>query len=132
MTQSIDYIVVGGGLGGSVVASRLAEQDSNLTVMVVESGSDVSNHPLTAEPLACFGAHHSPLDWDYTTIPQTHLDNRPCYNSAGKALGGGTAINYGTWTRGAREDYDDWASVVGDKRWSYDGMLPYFKKTESC
>src|ERR1700761_3523261 len=132
MTQSIDYIVVGGGLGGSVVATRLAEHDSTLTVMVVEAGSNVSKHPLTSEPLASFQAHYSPLDWAYTTKPQVHLDNRACYNSAGKALGGGTAVNYGTWTRGPREDYDDWASVVDDKRWSYEGMLPYFKKTESC
>jgi choline dehydrogenase-like flavoprotein len=132
MTQSIDYIVVGGGLGGSVVATRLAEHDTTLIVLVIEAGSDVSNHPLTSEPLAAFQAHFSPLDWAYTTTPQTHLDNRSCYNSAGKGLGGGTAVNYATWTRGPREDYDDWASLVGDKRWSYDGLLPYFKRTESC
>jgi choline dehydrogenase-like flavoprotein len=49
---------------------------------------------------------------------------------AGKALSGGTATNYGTWTRGSAVDYDNWAKVVGDGRWSYEGQLPYFKKTE--
>lgn len=130
MATQADYIIVGGGLAGCVVAARLAENDPDICVLVIEAGADVSNHPLTAEPTACFAAHHSELDWDYTTTPQSHLGDRRCYNSAGKALSGSSAVNYGGWTRGAREDYDAWARIVRDDRWGYDGLLPYFKKTE--
>jgi choline dehydrogenase-like flavoprotein len=75
-------------------------------------------------------ADHSELDWDYKTVPQKHLDDRECYAAAGKVLSGGGAINYGTWTRGPRTDYNHWAEMVGDESWSYDGLLPYFKKAE--
>ncbi|KAJ4305554.1 hypothetical protein N0V90_001085 [Kalmusia sp. IMI 367209] len=70
------------------------------------------------------------LDWAYTTTPQPHLGNRSCYAAAGKALSGGGAINYGTWTRGNAADYNLWAKVVDDPQWSYDALLPYFRKTE--
>lgn len=127
-----DYIVVGGGLAGCTLASLLrSSKDSSPSVLLIEAGPDVSEHPLTQTPLACFGAHFSSLDWNYTTVPQTHLDHRPTYQAAGKALGGGSATNYGTWTRGSKFDYDRWGKLVGDDRWSYDGLLPYFEKVES-
>ncbi|KAL4811797.1 hypothetical protein BDW67DRAFT_142943 [Aspergillus spinulosporus] len=131
MTQTYDYIIVGGGLTGCALAGRLSEKNTSLQILIIEAGPDVVDHPLTSTPLACFAAHHSPLDWDYTTVPQKYLDNRECYNPAGKALGGGTAINYGTWTRGNAIDYNLWAKLVGDSSWSYDGLLPYFKRTET-
>ncbi|KAL3468918.1 GMC oxidoreductase-domain-containing protein [Aspergillus californicus] len=77
----------------------LSETNPSLEILVIEAALNVAGHPLTEQPLACFGAHNSPLDWAYTIVPQTHLDNRKCYNSAAKALGGGSAINYGTWTQ---------------------------------
>ncbi|PLB50787.1 alcohol oxidase [Aspergillus steynii IBT 23096] len=131
MSETYDHIIVGGGLTGCALASRLAEKDESLRILIIEAGSNAVDHPLTSTPLACFGAHHSPLDWDYTTVPQKHLNDRECYNSAGKALGGGTAINYGTWTRGNAADYDLWAKLVGDSSWSYESLLPYFKRTET-
>ncbi|GAQ42376.1 hypothetical protein AtubIFM54640_007785 [Aspergillus tubingensis] len=131
MPDSYDYIIVGGGLTGCALAGRLAEKDESLRILIIEAGPNVVDHPLTSTPLACFGAHHSPLDWDYTTVPQKHLNNRECYNAAGKALGGGTAINYGTWTRGNAADYNLWAKLVGDSSWSYEGLLPYFKRVET-
>lgn len=76
------------------------------SITVLEAGADESANPLCIAPLACFGAHHSPLDWAYTTAPQKHLRGRRCYAAAGRALGGSSAINDGTWTRGAKEDYD--------------------------
>ncbi|OJK04805.1 hypothetical protein ASPACDRAFT_1884441 [Aspergillus aculeatus ATCC 16872] len=126
-----DYIIVGGGLTGSALAGRLAEQHPSRTILLLEAGSNVVGHPLTSAPLACFGAHLSPLDWAYQTIPQRHLDGRQCYNAAGKALGGGTATNYGTWTRGNAADYNLWAQLVNDESWSYEGLLPYFKRSET-
>ena len=130
MSDTSDFIIVGGGLAGSVLASRLSKKEPTSSITVIEAGPEVSGHPLTTFPLDCFNAHFSSLDWAYTTVPQRHLDQRACYNSAGKALGGGTAVNYGVWTRGPREDYDEWAKLVGDPRWSYNSMLPYFKKVE--
>lgn len=126
-----DYIIIGGGLAGCTLAGRLYEKRNSLKILIIEAGPNVVDHPLTQSPLGCFGAHFSPLDWAYTTVPQTHLDNRQCYNSGGKALGGGSAVNYGTWTRGSAAEYDRWGEIVGDKSWSYEGLLPYFKKNET-
>ncbi|KAJ5591279.1 GMC oxidoreductase [Penicillium hetheringtonii] len=125
---SYDYIVVGGGIGGCVVASRLREKLPDASILLLEAGKDPVGHPLTSAPLACFGTHHSELDWDLSTVPQPHLDNRTCYQAAAKGLGGGSSINYATWLRGPKVDYDRWAKLVDDDRWSYDGLLRYFER----
>ncbi|KAF2249242.1 GMC oxidoreductase [Trematosphaeria pertusa] len=126
-----DIIIIGGGLAGCVLASRLHEKHPTLRILLIEAGKDVADHPLTTTPLACFSCHYSELDWAYSTVAQPHLGNRACYAAAGKALSGGSATNYGTWTRGNAADYDLWATVVGDSRWNYEGWLPYFRKTET-
>ncbi|KAI9036834.1 GMC family oxidoreductase [Aspergillus affinis] len=131
ISDEYDYIIIGAGLTGSALAGRLAQKDVQARILVLEAGSSVVDHPLTSAPLACFGAHYSPLDWAYSTTPQAHLDGRVCYNSAGKAVGGGSATNYGTWTRGNAADYELWARTVGDASWGYDGLLPYFKRSET-
>lgn len=130
--RTSDYLILGGDLAGSVIASRLATAFPAKSITVLEAGGDESSNPLCITPLACFGAHYSPLDWEYTTAPQEHLSGRRCYAAAGKALGGETAINYGTWTRGAPPGYDAWATIMGgDARWGYEGLLKQFKNTES-
>ena len=88
-----DFIIVGGGLAGSVLASRLFHQNNQLAILLVEAGPDVSNN--TVIPFANNSALliGSDLDWSYRTVPQSGLDNRRIGNPAGKALGGGTAIN---------------------------------------
>ncbi|OCT49793.1 glucose dehydrogenase [Cladophialophora carrionii] len=129
--DTFDYIVVGGGLAGCTLASLLSKSPASPSVLLIEAGADVSEHPLTQAPMGAFAAHGSDIDWNYQTVPQTHLNNRSLYNGAGKALGGGTAINYASWTRGSRFDYDRWAGLVGDSRWGYDGLLPYFEKIET-
>ena len=126
-----DFLILGGGLAGSVVASRLAAACPSASIIVLEAGQDESKNPLCALPLASFALHHTSLDWAYATVPQKHLGGRQCYAAAGKALGGSTAVNYGLWTRGAKADYDAWAEMLGgDSQWGYDGMLDYFKRTE--
>ena len=125
-----DYIIIGGGLAGCALASRLQRGDPSLSVVLIEAGGDPVGHPLTTAPLACFGAHHSDLDYAYTTTPQPYLDNRSCYAAGAKVLSGGSAINYGTWLRGPSIDFDRWSDNVNDSSWSYKSMLPYFKKTE--
>jgi choline dehydrogenase-like flavoprotein len=128
---SKDIIIVGGGIAGCVLASRLHRKNNDFKILIIEAGKDVSTHPLTSRPLSCFEAHFSPLDWAYWTTPQPNLGGRSCYAAAGKAVSGGSATNYGTWTRGNAADYDLWAKKVGDQEWSYNGILPYLIKTEN-
>ncbi|KAL4907215.1 hypothetical protein BDW74DRAFT_189737 [Aspergillus multicolor] len=131
-SDTYDYIIIGGGLAGSTLAGLLSTKSAAPPrILLIEAGPNVSSHPLTSSPLACFGAHFSPLDYAYKTTPQKHLNNRECYNAAARALGGGSAINYGTWTRGNKADFDHWARVVGDERWSYEGLLPHFRAMET-
>ncbi|KAJ4252303.1 hypothetical protein NW762_010900 [Fusarium torreyae] len=125
-----DYIIVGGGLAGCVVASRLKQNSPSASVVLIEAGKDPIGHPLTSSPLACFAAHYSDLDYAFTTVAQEHLGGRKCYAAAAKCLSGGSAINYGTWTRGPAADFDHWAELVNDPGWSYQSLLQYFKRIE--
>jgi choline dehydrogenase-like flavoprotein len=68
--DSYDYITIGGGLAGCVLVSRLHEKKPSLSILLLEAGPDCTGYPLTSAPLACFGAHHSDLDWDYKTAPR--------------------------------------------------------------
>jgi choline dehydrogenase-like flavoprotein len=70
------------------------------------------------------------LEWNYQSAPQNHLNGRTIYLCGGRLLSGSSAVNYGGWTRGSAADYNSWAELVGDERWSYKGMLPYFRRTE--
>jgi choline dehydrogenase-like flavoprotein len=128
---SADYIIVGGGVAGCTVASRLHQGNPDLSIILIEAGGDSLGHPLTTAPLACFAAHYSDIDYAYSTVPQPHLNNRACYAPGGKILSGGSATNYGAWTRGPSVDYEHWAHEVNDPSWSYEGLLPYFKKSET-
>jgi choline dehydrogenase-like flavoprotein len=96
--SSYNYIIVGGGIAGSVVASRLHERLPHLSVLLIEAGPDVATSPLVADSRNRPFQVGSKLDWSYSTTPQRHLNNRQCANSAGKALGGGSAINAGKET----------------------------------
>ncbi|KAK7980161.1 hypothetical protein PG989_012618 [Apiospora arundinis] len=125
-----DYIVVGGGIAGSVISSRLIEQDHSLKILLIEAGPDVSSRT----DLTYVNSTNLIMgDFDYNdqTVPQANLNNRQIGNSGGRALGGGSVINTGGWIRGDKVDYDLWAKTVGDQRWSYDSQLPYFRKTEN-
>ncbi len=125
-----DYIVVGGGLTGCVVASRLKQGDESLNIMLIEAGPDSSGDSRVKTPMAGFALSYSELDWADQTVPQPHTYNRSFYSTAGKTLGGGSVLNYGGWSRGDATDYDEWARAVRDSRWSYQGLLPFFKKSE--
>ncbi|CAG8959043.1 hypothetical protein HYFRA_00012823 [Hymenoscyphus fraxineus] len=129
-TLEADYVLVGGGLAGCVLASRLHHAPTRPSVILLEAGPDQHAHPLVTSPLGAPRLHGSELEWNYQTAPQKHLNGRSIYNCGGKLLSGSSAINYGGWTRGHAADYDLWATIVGDQRWSYKGMLPYFRRTE--
>ena len=125
-----DIIIVGGGTAGVVLASRLHQRKPELSILLVEAGPDVTGHAHISNPAEAALLHFSDLDWKYMTVPQKHLNGAPRYNCAMKGLSGGTIINTGGWIRGDALDYDEWAREVKDERWSYKGLLPYFKRSE--
>jgi choline dehydrogenase-like flavoprotein len=125
-----DIIIVGGGTAGVVLASRLHQRKPELSILLIEAGPNVAGHPHIAVPAEATFLHFSDLDWKYMTVPQKHLNGAPRYNCAIKGLSGGTIINTGGWIRGDALDYDEWAREVKDDRWSYNGLLPYFKRSE--
>ncbi|KAF2499358.1 glucose dehydrogenase [Lophium mytilinum] len=125
-----DVIVVGGGLAGSVISNRLYQNDTSLKILLIEAGEDVSTNTIIPYADNQSLLVPSPWSWNDTTVPQTSMDNRVIPNPAGKGLGGGTIINSCGWIRGNENDFDLWASTVGDSKWSYNGQLPYFRKME--
>lgn len=93
-----DFIIVGGGIAGATLASRLHGNLPNHSIILIEAGPDVSGHPLVPDIMNAARLVGSELDWNYSTVPQPHLNNRVCTNNAGKALGGGSAINAGKYS----------------------------------
>lgn len=126
-----DFIVVGGGLTGCVVASRLKQRDPTLDVLLIEAGNDPSSNPNVESFAGLFSLLGSELDWTYPVEPQKNTNDRSHTVNAGKGLGGGTVINFGGWSRGDAADYNQWAEAVGDQRWSYKGLLPFFRRSET-
>lgn len=124
-----DYVVVGAGTGGCVVASRLAE-DPNVRVALIEAGPD-HTHPFIHIP-ATVGAAiwTSKLNWRFMTSPQPHLNNRPIPVPRGHVVGGSGSINGMVYFRGQPRDFDDWAAA-GNPGWSYHEVLPYFLRSEN-
>jgi choline dehydrogenase-like flavoprotein len=90
-----NFIIVGGGTAGCVLASRLAERQPSLSILLIEAGPDVTNHPHVAKPSDNSLLIGSNVDWNDLTVPQQHLDNRQIYNGSAKALSGSVAINFG-------------------------------------
>ncbi|KAI1302746.1 putative GMC oxidoreductase [Xylaria venustula] len=128
-STSWDYIFVGGGLSGSVVANRLSQKNRHLKILVVEAGPDANDVANIVWPSST-NLVGGDFDWKYETTSQKNLDGRPVSYPAGKALGGGTVINESGWVRGDKFDYDLWGQIVDDSRWSYDGLLPFMIKSE--
>lgn len=124
--DQFDIIVIGGGSGGSAVAGRLSE-DPALSVCLLEAGGDNKKVTVTTPGLMPFIGEKS--NWRYETVPQPGLNGRTGYQPRGKGLGGSSAINAMLYVRGNRFDYDQWARL-GATGWSYDEVLPYFKRSE--
>lgn len=127
----VDYVIVGGGLTGCVVASRLKQRNPALDILIIEAGIDPSDDPRISSFPGLFSLLGSELDWSYHSAPQPDTANRVHVTGAGKALGGGTTINFGGWNRGDVSDYDQWGKIVDDQKWSYEGLLPFFRRSET-
>ncbi|WP_161883378.1 GMC family oxidoreductase [Deinococcus alpinitundrae] len=126
-SETVDYVVVGAGSGGCVVAARLTE-DPNVRVLLLEAGVP-DEAPEIGIPAAFSKLFKSPLDWNYETEAQPHLAGRRLYWPRGKMLGGSSSINAMVYIRGNKADYDAW-DAAGNQGWSYDEVLPYFIKAE--
>jgi choline dehydrogenase len=123
-----DYIVVGAGSAGCVVAARLSERAHN-RVLLLEAGPPDRKQEIRI-PAAFGKLFHSEVDWDYRTEPDAATGNRALYWPRGKMLGGSSSMNAMMYVRGHRNDYDQWRQL-GNKGWGFDDVLPYFKRSEN-
>lgn len=126
--QTYDFIIIGAGTAGCVLAARLSENPAHRVCLVEAGGSEL--HPFINIPAAVGAAIMSErFGWGLTTTPQQALNNRVIPLPRGKVLGGSGSINGMAYYRGHRRDYDDWAAA-GNSGWGYDDLLPYFLRSE--
>jgi len=128
MADEADYIIVGGGSAGCVLANRLSEEPRN-RVVLLEAGEASDRFLVNMPAGAAKLMGDAKVDWMHVTEPDPSIYNRSVMWSAGKMLGGGSAINGMVYIRGARHDYDGWAAE-GCAGWAWDDVLPYFKRSE--
>ncbi len=125
--QHVDYIIVGAGSAGCVLANRLSAQPS-VKVLLVEAGGPDQKMEIPI-PGAFYKLFKTEVDWAYYSTPQKGLNGRRLFMPRGKTLGGCSSINAMIYIRGHRSDYDRWAEL-GNEGWDYDSVLPYFKRSE--
>ncbi|HEX7235318.1 MAG TPA: GMC family oxidoreductase N-terminal domain-containing protein, partial [Gammaproteobacteria bacterium] len=126
--REFDYIVVGAGTAGCVLAARLSENPTGRVCLIEAGGSN--RHPYIAIPAAVGCAIMSPkFGWGFSTVPQPALNGRRVPLPRGRVVGGTGSINGMAYFRGPARDYDDWAAM-GNPGWSYAELLPYFLRSE--
>ncbi len=129
MENSADYLIVGSGSAGSVLASRLSEDGKNTVLVLEHGGSDIG--PFIQMPAALsYPMNMKRYDWGYETLPEPALNGRRLVCPRGKVIGGSSSINGMVYVRGNAGDFDHWESL-GAKRWSYADVLPYYLKMET-
>ncbi len=128
--DSFDYVIVGAGSAGCVLAHRLSE-DPQIRVLVLEAGPRDANLWIHMPAALTYNLCHDKYNWYYHTEPQPHLDGRVMYWPRGRVLGGSSSLNAMVYIRGHALDYDRWADREGATGWSYLEVLPYFKRAET-
>ena len=126
--MAYDYIIVGGGSAGCVLANRLSA-DKSLKVLLLEAGGDDA-HMLFRMPAGFAKMTKGVASWGWSTLPQKHLGDRVIWYTQAKVIGGGSSINAQLYTRGNAKDYDSWVSDAGCAGWGYKDVLPYFLRSE--
>ena len=123
-----DYIIIGGGSAGCVLAARLSE-DPSVKVCLLESGPADKSVLIHCPAGLALLAKNGEANWGFETVPQAGLNGRRGYQPRGKVLGGSSSVNAMVYIRGQREDYDGWAAQ-GNPGWAYEEVLPYFRKSQ--
>ncbi|KAF6755678.1 pyranose dehydrogenase [Ephemerocybe angulata] len=130
--MTFDFIVSGGGTGGSVIASRLSENKA-FNVLLIEAGPDTADQLGLSIPGWGLGKgteNPSQFIWNYESVPQEGWNGRKAGIPRGRGLGGSSAVNGMVYTRGSKDDYDNWARVTGDPGWSWNALRPYIRRSE--
>ncbi|KAJ2968224.1 hypothetical protein NQ176_g9286 [Zarea fungicola] len=129
MANNFDFVVVGAGPAGCLLASKLAASPLRPAVALVEAGPDAIDIPLAAKRFQVLGENPQ-LDYAYKTTKQPSLGGREMVLSRGKGLGGSTLLNFQVWQLGARDEFEEWAGLVGDDDWKFDRVMKRLKQLE--
>ena len=128
LKREYDYIIVGAGSSGCVIANRLSALE-DVSILLVEAGPRDKN-PNIHRPAGLFKLFDGSLTWPHMTVPQRNLNGRVMPFVQGRVLGGGSSVNGQVFTRGSPEDYDGWEADFGCAGWSFSDVLPYFRRSE--
>ncbi|WP_102108081.1 GMC family oxidoreductase [Kandeliimicrobium roseum] len=128
MPEGFDYIIVGGGSSGCVLANRLTAESAARVLLLEAGGKD--SHPLIHMPVGFAKMTTGPLTWGLVTAPQKHADNREIPYAQARVIGGGSSINAEVFTRGNPADYDRWAGEEGAEGWAFADVRKYFLRSE--
>ncbi|KAE8354741.1 hypothetical protein BDV28DRAFT_146851 [Aspergillus coremiiformis] len=129
MLKGYDYVIIGSGAAGSVLASKLSD-DPHVSVLLLEAGEDNTNITDSKMPFMFAKLFHSEHDWNYYTVEQPGLASRRLFWPRGRMIGGSTSMNAMIYHHTSKSDFDEWAHIHGCQGWSYDDLVPYFRRME--